>query len=95
MKVCTVLTLQDSYAKLGSTQEEMTMDSVNADVVNVGDEVYWNFVFGRPDSSGVVIGIENDRYHIEDADRYYGEALRYWMNRDEFVSAYELENGEC
>lgn len=71
------------------------MDSVNADVVNVGDEVYWNFVFGRPDSSGVVIGIENDRYHIEDADRYYGEALRYWMNRDEFVSAYELENGEC
>lgn len=70
------------------------MDSVNVDVVNVGDEVYWNFVFGQPDSSGVVIGIENGRYHIEDADRYYGEALRYWMNRDEFVSAHELENGE-
>lgn len=63
-------------------------------VVNVGDEVYWNFVFGQPDSSGVVVDIDGDRYLVENNDHYYGEIHREWMDRADFVSNEELENGE-
>lgn len=68
------------------------MDAVNS--VNVGDTVYFNFVFDCPDSSGVVVEIENGRYLVEDHDQYKGKRNRDWMNRDEFVSQEELDSGE-
>jgi hypothetical protein len=70
----------------------MKMDTVNS--VNVGDTVYFNFVFDSPDSSGVVVEINNGRYLVEDHNHYKGERCRNWMERDEFVSQEELDPGE-
>jgi hypothetical protein len=70
----------------------MKMDTVNS--VNVGDAVYFNFVFDSPDSSGVVVEIDNGRYLIEDHDHYNGKKYQNWMERDEFISQEELDSGE-
>jgi hypothetical protein len=70
----------------------MKMDAVNS--VNVGDTVYFNFVFDSPDSSGVVVEINNGRYLVEDHNHYKGQRCRNWMERDEFVSQEELDSGE-
>ena len=64
------------------------------DAVNVGDTVYFNFVFDSPDSSGVVVEIDNGRYLVEDNDNYKGNKYRNWMDRDEFVSQEELDSSE-
>ena len=58
--------------------------------VNVGDVVYWYFVFDRPECEGVVVEIENNRCLVEQRDG--GLVERRWMERDDFVSESELEN---